>query len=691
MNRTPVCLKLAWETLRRSPRIVVPYLFGSVIMVALEYSFMALSASPDSPGYEVMSSMLKVGSMVSMVFAACFFFYLNTILLKNRKKEQGLFTVLGMDRSHLIRIVFYQLLILYAADMIIGIPAGILVDKAMSLLASSILGETAQTGFHFSAVSALYTVTGIGIIYLLMFFFSALSLFRSSTQDLLKGESLPETEPKNRWLLGLGGLVCLGIGYWMALSVQDPVTAIGLFFIAVLFVIAGTYLTFMYGSLMILKIIQKNPNYYYKTRHFISVSSMKYRMKQNAASLASIAILSTAALVGVSATIMLLSSVDQSIERNYPKDIELRAVPLQNEYNAQKVSEYYSALSEGLKNAPETEGDPIGYISEMVAGHLSSDHFYAAAGDTDLEINGLVFVIDEDSYANATGENLNLQDNQIYGYVQDRQTGDPFAMGDQNMELVLSGKPIESFLNIDSVNNQYGMPIHIFVVKDAAILNSLFPNYRAQITLFTSLSGEARKEMDELLDQGETGYNSVISAIQDSIDQSLNDHQINPDEDNPELMNLGISEKERDRREMMQMFGGMFFIGVYLSLMFVFAVVLIMYYKQLTEGIEDRKRFEILQRAGLEQKQIRKIINDQVMILFFMPLLMCAIHLAFAFPMLSRILQTSGQFDQTVFLALIAGAFGIYALAYLIVYRLSSQTYYAIVREPQPAARGIRS
>lgn len=691
MNKTPVCLKLAWETLRRSPRIVVPYLFGSVIMVALEYSFMALSASPDSPGYEVMSSMLKVGSMVSMVFAACFFFYLNTILLKNRKKEQGLFTVLGMDRSHLIRIVFYQLLILYSADMIIGIPGGILVDKAMSLLASSILGETAQTGFHFSMISASYTAAGIGIIYLLMFFFSALSLFRSSTQDLLKGESLPETEPKNRWILGLGGLVCLGIGYWMALSVQDPVTAIGLFFVAVLFVIAGTYLTFMYGSLMILKIMQKNPNYYYKTRHFISVSSMKYRMKQNAASLASIAILSTAALVGVSATIMLLSSVDQSIERNYPKDIELRAVPLQNEYNAQKVSEYYSALSEGLKNALETEGDPIGYISEMVAGNLSSDHFYAAAGDTDLEINGLVFVTDEDSYANATGENLNLQDNQIYGYVQDRQTGDPFGMGDQNMELVLSGKPIESFLNIDSVNNQYGMPIHIFVVKDAAVLNSLFPNYRAQITLFTSLSEKARKEMDEILDQGETGYNSVISSIHDSIDQSLNDHQINPDEDNPELMTLGISEKERDRREMMQMFGGMFFIGVYLSLMFVFSVVLIMYYKQLTEGIEDRKRFEILQRAGLEQKQIRKIINDQVMILFFMPLLMCAIHLAFAFPMLSRILQTSGQFDQTIFLVLIAGAFGIYALAYLIVYRLSSQTYYAIVREPQPAARGIRS
>ncbi|MEY8381240.1 ABC transporter permease [Ileibacterium valens] len=673
--RKPICLKLAWQTLVRNSRITLPYLFGSTVIISLLYSIVALGNNPGMQsvyGYDILTSILSVGSIVVSFFAVIFFFYLNSILIKNRKNEMGLFTVLGMEKRHLIRIVFYQLLILFLANIVFGIPIGILIDKVMILICSKFLTFEVPLGFYISKIGIIRVIEIIGIIYLLLFAWSAFVISKENPLNLLKGKDYGETEPKNRWIIGVAGLICLAIGYGISLAVDNPVDAILLFFVAVAFVIAGTYLTFIYGSIMVLKILQSNKRYYYKTRHFISVSSMKYRMKENAASLASIAILSTSVLVGISATTMLLMTAVRTVNNQYPDNskVQVETSFIESNQAAAAMNAINTAISFG---DPSMEVAGYGYITSLGSFHENS----FVDSDQSGKHPTLIYFVFLDDFNRIMNTDIQLQDHQIYGYLPMIDDG-VIKIGSTPFVLVQSEEPIEHFYNLNRSQNQFGITIEVVAVKDMEAINQALGRENL-VTLVTSAK-MSKTDLEEfqnyIHDPDYLGDNPIVKSYHNSINQHLKQAGLDP-----EQISGRLSYYDSQVLEVLNLFGGLFFAGLYLSLMFLFAVILIMYYKQVTEGNADKKRFRILQNVGLEKKNIKQIINDQVLILFFMPLLMCAVHMAFAYPMLSNMLSSAGSFDRVIFLELIIGIFLVYVLVYILIYRLSAKTYYSIVQD----------
>ena len=673
--RKPVCLKLAWETLIHNSKITVPFLFGSVVMAALLYSVMALSQNPglmDTFGGQNLKMFIQLGSWIVMLFTCIFFFYLNAVLIRSRKNELGLFTVLGMEKRHLVRIILYQLLMLYAANLVIGIPVGLLADKGMMLLCAKLLGLQTPIGFYISWDAIRGTIITLGIIYLMMFVWSAWMTAKTNPLDLLKGKNQGEMEPKNRWIIGVAGLVCLGIGYWIALSVGNPIQAMMLFFVAVAFVIAGTYLTFMYGSIMILKVLQANRHYYYRPNHFISVSNMKYRMKENAASLASIAILSTSVLVAMCSTTMMLVSSDQNVRNQYPMDFRIRLYNVPAGISEQVLDAAEQGTMNTSVSAVQTEG--YAYFSMM---GKSESNAYATKDGFESANSMLLFVPLED-YNRILGTDLQLAEGQVAGSIPDMKDASEFVIDGTALPFVYSDAASDVFFDQNMKSNPYGMPLYVIAVSSMEqVMNELGMRSLVDITIQGTLNENAREVIRQIAASSGDESDPVSDELSAAVDQSIASTGLNMEESHIG----GLSFYETDKALMGSMFGGLFFIGLYVSLMFLFAVILIMYYKQITEGTADRSRFKILQNVGLETRQIRRIINDQVLIIFFLPLVMAAVHMAFAYPILTKLLNSLGAFDKTLFITLIAIMFAVYTLVYIVVYRLSARTYYSIVRD----------
>lgn len=672
----PVCLKLAWQTLIRNSKITLPYLFGSTIITALIYSITALSHNPGLSsiyGATSITSILEVGRWLVCLFACIFFFYLNSVLIKNRKNEMGLFTVLGMEKKHLIRIIIYQLLILFAANLLIGIPAGILTDKGMMMFCAMILQSDVPIGFNISTDGILWTLSILGVIYLLLFAYSAFLTLKTNPLDLLKGQEHGELEPKNRWIIGIAGLIFLGIGYGIALKVDDPISALLWFFVAVAFVMVGTYLTFIYGSIMILKFLQSNRHYYYKPRHFISVSNMKYRMKQNAASLASIAILSTSVLVGVSVTTMMLVTATRTVEIQYPdsREIKMTAVMVNPEKS--------QAVENGLKQAidPDNEGlNAEGYTYFTSVGRFEGADY--AAGSRAGSYNSIVFFVPIEDFNRIMNTDIVLKGNELYGYFPETTDQGTIRLNGTEFPVQKANQPIERFYDLDRMQNPYGVQIQVIAANDLQqVMDGLGAEHNTTVMVSGNLSESNRAELDQIMKESSYDLSPAAEKIYKVLPEAMAENGVGEDDYNTTLLSF----YQGDRAEALNMFGGLFFIGIYLSLMFLFAVILIMYYKQVSEGTADKKRFRILQNAGLENSEVKKIINDQVLIIFFMPLLMAGLHMAFAYPMLTKMLSTAGSLDSTLFLILIVGLFVLYALIYVVIYRLSAKTYYSIVQD----------
>jgi len=638
--------KLALSNLRRNKRTTIPFMLTSALCTLMLYLVISLENSAvvsESFGGAQMQMMLGFGELVIVLFTVIFLFYTNSFLMKQRKREFGLFNILGLAKKDIAMVLFVELLICWGVSLVAGIGLGMILDKGMYLLIGRLMNIDLPLEFGISMPAVIQTVLYTGAVYVLLVVYGFFMVNVSSPIELLHAQAEGEKEPKNRWLLALGGLLCLGAGYGLALWVQNPMDAFALFFLAVILVIVGTYLLFSAGSIALLNMLQKNRHFYYQTSHFISVSGMKYRMKANAASLANICILSTMVLVALSTTICLMMGMDQSVETAYPRETTLSIYSQDGNY----LQDFDQALAQSGVQATDVMAYTLFDIPGTVSGDTVSN--LGEYGKPDMRLFEFIPV---GQYNNAEGTDYTLEPGQVLINPGSDSWGSSLTIGDRTWSVAgtVDGFP-PSGLGI----NMMGNPMLVVLPDEADIawLQTLVPEEQRNVTnIFAFNSPDPNRDAGVLKD----AFEQITGA------RPFGDTR----------QNFALS--------LQSMYGSFLFVGIFVSILFVMASVLIMYYKQISEGFEDQKRFDIMTRVGLDNRQIRKTIHFQVLAVFFLPLAMAGIHVAFAFPMISKMLALLGMGDITLFMITCLIVFAIFAILYVIVYGLTSRTYYQLVK-----------
>lgn len=627
------------------------------------YMVSSLSMNPNMMnmiGGDVMQQILSLGIYVITVFAVIFLFYTNSFLIKRRKREFGLFNILGMEKKHLSIVIALESMIVFLVSMVLGIGIGILLDKAFYLLIAKMLNASIALGFYISYQSIVNSIILFLIIFVLMYLFSLIQINLSNPIELLHGDQHGEKEPKTKWLLAIIGLICLGTGYYMSVSIQDPVTAFAFFMVAVILVVIGTYMLFTAGSIVILKLLRKNKRYYYKTNHFISVSNMIYRMKQNAVGLGNICILSTMVLVMLSTTISLWVGMNDIIETRFPRDITVSINSVDSNQALYTIDDMNYAIEQA---GIQTEDELVYRTLSVSAFNQGNTYTFGNENMSLQDISNVVvlYFITLDDYNRTEGTNVSLAPDEVLVFPSGKQ------FDHKTIDIASNTFKVKGILDSIKADSNYS----------ANLQNSMFVVVDSMDTLFM---------IDDLQKQA---YGDNASYIHTSYDFNLNKSEkmsvkeatdaliANYPGDTTYMM---VDTQEGNYEDLLSLYASFLFIGIFLSFLFIMATVLIMYYKQITEGYEDKKRFEIMQKVGLNKREVKKTINSQVLTVFFLPLVVAAIHIVFAFPMIEKMLRLLYLDNTNLYIMTTVICFGVFALVYVLIYFLTSKVYYGIVR-----------
>ncbi len=666
--------RLAVINIKNNYRTYVPYILtciGTIMMYFIMYALSVDKGLANMYGGAMTQTLLMLGTWVIAIFAVIFLIYTNSFLMKRRKKEFGLFNILGMEKKHISKIIFYETLFIAFLSLALGISFGILLSKLSLLLLIKLMDFNVYFGFNISYETIIATLSLFGAIFALILLNNLRQIHLSKPVELLKGGQVGEKEPKTKWLLSIIGFICLGIGYYLAITAKMATATLFIFFIAVILVIIGTYLLFTTGSIMILKILRKNKNYYYKTKHFISVSGMIYRMKQNAVGLANICILSTMVLVMLSSTISLYIGMEDAIRERYPRNININL----QEYNPELNNEVDKVISETLnkhnmKSSNELRYKYVNFDATLNGNEikLSTDHNFNNFKNLD-ELRKVYFTSLED-YNKISNSNIVLKDDEI---------------------LMYSSKDVFNHNSIIMFKNEYKIKEHLknFVVNDRAgsdVLSTFYIVTNNMENLNNLLTEEAKNSPKSVEEDFKPFY-YIAFDIEGSIDEQqafYNDLFVNVvDKSRPEeekVFSFYISSSAEVTKEFYNIYGGLFFLGIFLGLVFIMATVLIMYYKQISEGYDDKERFEIMQKVGMSHLEIRSSIRSQVLIVFFLPIVTTAIHIAFAFPIITKMLRLINLINTDLFAICTLVSILIFTVFYIIVYAITARTYYRIVK-----------
>lgn len=663
---------LAISGIRKNKKLYLPYILTCTGMVMMCYIVSFIAASPvftTIPGGDMVKQLLSMGFGILSVFSLLFLFYTNAFLIRRRKKEFGLYNILGMGKKNLSLVLLLETFFIGAFSIACGLFLGILFSKFSELAMVKILrGETEFTlSIGFSAISQ--TVILFCVIFLLLFLNSLRQLHLSNPVELLRSENTGEKPPKANWLVALLGVVILAGAYYLAVTISDPVSAILWFFVAAIMVIIATYLLFMAGSVALCRILQKNKRYYYKTNHFVSVSSMAYRMKRNGAGLASICILCTMVLIMVSSTACLYMGTEDSIRSRYPRHINLygnaatqqvlwgeapqdtqaqaEALVEEQGYTLQNVQTYRTAAFGGV-----IEGNQIRFDNSI----------YSNRWDTVAKICQF-FVVPLADYNRVVGaqETLEADEVLIYSTKELSYGEDTIRLGDGPVYTVK--KQVSQFVKNGIDSMQIFPTVYLFVNDPEALIKPV-----EHVIMEDSGSSPLTYQWY---------YGFDLSCDQEA-QEALYEVLMNRLENTPDFFVYGEC-AAAERGYLYGMYGGLFFLGILLGIVFVFAAVLIIYYKQISEGYEDQSRFAIMQKVGMSKKDIRRSINSQILTVFFLPLIAAGVHLAFAFPMIRKLLLLFSLTNFPLLVGVTAACYLVFALFYLLVYRATSRSYFAIV------------
>lgn len=647
--------RLALRNIRKNAKIYIPYLLTSTFTVAMLYIIHSLSVNG---GYEslklgkrILPVIMDLGTWVVMIFAIIFLFYINSFIIKRRKKEVALYNILGMEKKHIMYMMFYETLITSLFSLTVGILFGIIFSKLLFLVLIHLAHISTPFQFVIPMESVLLTCTLFIPIYFVSYLFNVIQIQLSNPIELLRSGQTGEKEPKVKWILTLIGLGTLGSGYYIAQTIENPVEAMLLFFVAVVLVIIGTYCLFTAGSITLLKILKKNRKFYYKTRHFTSVSQMIYRMKQNAVGLASICILCTCILVMLSSTVCLYISVQDS--SNMMVNEQLRLVLSSsddNNVNSQEINQIYDkCIKQFQLNGIEVQ-TVIKKKCYLASGNYSHQKF--SVGRYNQKEHTSITAMSLDEFNQAFHKNLTLKENEILAACNFETLKDSLTINNKvfNIKAIID-EPY--FLGQKYSDIDRDMTV---VFNNDKILNeSLFnTDYFTKSCMYISIDFKDIKDSVKALD-------IVENHIPDDVDMySQSQYEL--------------------QEEYLEVFGSLFFLGIFLGVMFLMAAILIMYYKQLSEGYEDQKRYEIMQNVGMSRREVKQSIRSQVLIFFFLPLVVATIHMAFAFKMIVKMFSFLVLSDLSLFIWCTVISSMILAIIYSIVYYLTAKVYYRIVR-----------
>lgn len=670
--------KLAWTGIRKNKKLYTPYILTCIGMVMMFYivSFLSISDILNSmPGGDTMQMMLGFGCGVIGVFALIFLFYTNSFLVRRRKKEFGLYNILGMGKWNLARVLLWESLIIAGISLAIGLFFGIVFSKFAELAMINILSAEITFSLTIAPQAIIQTLALFAGIFLLILLNTLRQIHLTNSIELLHSENVGEKPPKANWFFALAGVVILGGAYYLAVSIEDPIMAMLWFFVAVIMVIVATYLLFISGSVAVCRILQKKKNYYYKANHFVSVSSMAYRMKRNGAGLASICILCTMVLVMVSSTVCLYIGTEDSLRAYYPRNICL-------DTQASKISTIDSETTDRIRELSDQvllengqEGKNTldyrvaefpGYISDgVVQTDQSSVPTFQLSTYSDV---WQVFVISLDDYNRLMGQQETLRDDEvlIYTTIENGYTEETIAIDDAKPMKVKKAVTHFTDNGIDAVET---VPSLYIFVPD-------FEQYLAPLMDATDDNGNPAIELHWFYGFDLECDDEIQIQIYRQIQNGLGQLSFSSEDDSFVIQCESVA---NERQVFYGLYGGLFFLGILLGVVFIFAAVLIIYYKQISEGYEDQSRFEIMQKVGMTQKDIRKSINSQVLTVFFLPLIAAGIHLCFAFPLISKLLTLFNLTNLYLLILTTIACYLIFTLFYMLVYKITSKAYYSIV------------
>ena len=651
--------RLALDNIRKNARTYIPYILSCVFTVAMTYILYMLPEDPGLTGTRgeiTIRSTLVLGSFVVTIFAVIFLFYTSSFLTKRRRKEFGLLNVLGMEKKHLAKMMFFETLFVGLFSAVVGLLLGVALSKLVLLFLLKLLDFDVAFGLTFSLKAALITLFIFAAIFLLILLNNIRLVHFASPVELLRGDKVGEREPKAKWLLVLIGVLTLGAGYLMAVTIQNPLEALMFFFVAVVLVIIGTYCLFTAGSIAVLKLLKRNRHYYYQPEHFISVSGMMYRMKQNAVGLGNICILSTMVLVMLSATSTMFIGTESSLMGRYPREIAVQ------DWDLERRDDVNAVIDDWLADNGWTAENRIDYVKEEFSGLLRDGRMIFDYTE-DFDSGELVTLscVSLEDFNRLTGRNDVLEPGQIYLFPYD---GDSIELLGLEFETL---NPGDVDLMATFTGSYYGLygDIITLVTPDMATLEELD---RRQQEIYDSAASSIIHQV--AFDIAEPVDFENIFRQDDLLSRLSEDAGV-------EGVRVYVREQERDY--IYSMNGGLFFLGVFLGLLFIMATVLIMYYKQLSEGYDDKRNFSIMRKVGLEKAEIRRSVRSQVLIMFYLPLVTACVHIAFAFPFIMRLLPLVGINDVGLFALCTLVSVVAFALIYAACYGLTARTYYRIV------------
>ena len=634
--------KLAVTNLKNNRKTYVPYIFTGVLTVMMFYIIDALSR-----GKGITQNTLKIclqyATGVIIVFAVIFLFYTNSFLIKRRKKEIGVYNILGMGKRHIARMMAVETILTAGISILGGLVFGIIFGKLMYLLLLKILHNSVDMQFSVNGTAIVQTVILFAGIFLLTYLYNILQIQLVNPVELLHGGNQGEKEPKSRWLLVIVGVAALGNGYWIALTTEAPLEALLKFFVAVVCVIIGTYALFIAGSIVVLKILRKNKAYYYNPKHFTSVSGMIYRMKQNGVGLANICVLSTMVLVMVSTTVSLYAGMEDILDSRFPRDVSIVC----NEADTNNEETLQRLIKEQCEKAGVKITDRVRYRYgsmnavlkgnnlEKVEQYYPDNHFY------------YVEMITQEEYNRIEKQNVSLKEQEILTYTTNGKCG--------KKQINIAGQNYQVKKELSEMTSQPKSTAEMYKTLYIVFANA------EQIERIESFS-----YADKFNLKGDDGkQKETLEQIQNEFYEKFPDGT--------------MESRMLSRSSFYELYGGLFFIGIYLGSMFIMATVLIIYYKQISEGYDDRERYQIMQKVGMSKKEVKRSIRSQVLSVFFLPLVVAVIHVAVAFKVMTKILGVLNLTNVSLFAVCTIITIAVFAVFYIIVYSITAKEYYRIV------------
>jgi len=656
--------KLAFTNIKTNHKTLVPFLIASALTVMIFYILSSLSFCPyiylnkieAFKGAQTIAIFLEFGSYIVGVFSVIFILYANNFVMKERRREIGLYGILGLSKKNILMLLGIETLMYAFVSILTGILLGTVLNKIMLLFLYKTIGQATINGFFISTRALARSLILFGIIFTICLAYNVSTISLGNPIELLRSNKMGEKEPQVKWITLVVGIVTTAFGYYIALSTKSTMSAVEYFLAAALLVMAGTYCLFTSGSIFLLKVLKNNKNYYYKTKHYISVSNLLYRMKHNAAGLASICILSTGVIILMTCASSLMALGEKNLALQFPMDVMISAKGVEADDKLNYFNDMIKILE---KNDVDYQDARVyGYLHTMTANTPGSLLKVDIINVEKIDDIATAYLFSQDTYNLVEEENITLAENEILYYSSSIPQGDTIRIGQRDFKIVGS-------LKTDKIKEIKDISMSLFsdafiVFCDIDVMREIFYNLE--------IEGMGYDGSYEIL----TGFNLKSDLTEEQIAAIRGNLSENP-------ATQKISFVEEDRNFFYNTYGGAFFVGVFLAILFVMATVLIIYYKQMSEGLEDRERYSILKNVGLTDKEVRATIKNQVMILFFLPVVTSIIHMIVASNIVRLFLGTILLVDGPTFALTIAIVSLIFLLLYGIVYKITSREYYHLV------------